>query len=69
MLFYHLGREVCRPNSTQPIMWSKNTHSEVGRVLLIEIDSQVYFDRLLVSVEIPPQQPCVKPLARPERQA
>lgn len=65
--FYRHDREKYRHNCMNLSTWSRYVDSKVVRVVLIEIDARVDSDRSLMSVKIPPQQPFVKPLARPER--
>ena len=67
--FFRHDREVCRYTCMHLSTWLRNFDSAVERVLLIEIDARVGFERSLVSGEIPLQQPCVKLPARPGRQA
>ena len=67
--FYEHDREAYRHNCICRSGWSKVTGNEVERELLIESDARVGYDRTLISAEIRPQQPRVKPSARPERQA
>ena len=67
--FFRHDREVCRYTCMHLSTWLRNFDSAVERVLLIEIDPRVDFDRSRMSLEIPSQQPCVKSSVRPGRQA
>jgi vancomycin resistance protein VanW len=65
--FYEHDGEVYRHNRIYRSTRSKATGNEIERILLIESDARVAYDRALITVEIRPQQPRVKLLALSQR--